>query len=63
LFPLAEGSGGTIDWKRTMTALNSLDSSCPVLMELRDVPEMAHPLDVVRKTFDDLEKIATAHES
>ena len=63
LFPLTEGSGGTIDWKRTMTALNSLDSQCPVLMELREVAEMAHPLDVVRKTFDDLEKLSTAHES
>ncbi len=62
-FPSPEGSDGTIDWPRAMDALRSLDAGCPLLLELREVPAMEHPLDVVRKTFDDLEKLTTAHES
>jgi sugar phosphate isomerase/epimerase len=67
LFPLStavnDADGGTIDWKRTMKALGSLDAECPLVMELREVPEMAQTLKVVRETFDGLEKIASQDES
>jgi sugar phosphate isomerase/epimerase len=66
LFPLAaipNGSeGGTIDWKRTMTALESLDAAVPLLLELKDVPEMAAPLDCVRESFDKLESVTNTNE-
>jgi sugar phosphate isomerase/epimerase len=65
LFPLMDpGDGpeenrGTIDWKRTMTALRSLDSSCPLVLELKEVPEMASPLKSARECFERLESIAS----
>jgi sugar phosphate isomerase/epimerase len=61
LFPLApppDGTeAGTIDWNKTMRALASVDSGCPLLMELKDVPEMANPLKSVRESFERLESI------
>ncbi len=71
LFPLADapdgaaadGSAkdsedrGTIDWKRTMTALRSLDPACPLLLELKEVPQMALPLQSARECFEKLESI------
>jgi len=66
LFPLADstnGSGendenrGTIDWKRTMTALRSLDPACPLLLELRELPEMTAPIQNARECFERLESI------
>ena len=66
LFPLLDPAGdlaeedrGTIDWKRTMTALRSLDSSCPLVLELKEVPEMASPLKGARECFERLESIAS----
>lgn len=58
LFPL-NSEGGTIDWKRTMTALGSLGADVPLLLELREVPEMAAPLKGACESFDRLEKTAT----
>jgi sugar phosphate isomerase/epimerase len=67
LFPLAANEGtaneGTIDWKRAMNVLRSQAEQYPLLLELREVPEMQHPLDVVRKTFDDLESLRVTDES
>jgi len=67
LFPLADspdGPGaGTIDWNKTMRSLASVDSGCPLLMELKGVPEMNNPLAAVRETFERLESIATNNES
>ena len=54
LFPfLAEG--GTVDWKRTMQLLGSRPSQYPLMLELKEVPEMEHPLDRVNEIFDRLE--------
>jgi sugar phosphate isomerase/epimerase len=55
LFPQAEG--GTIDWKRTMELLRSRPGQYPMLLELREVPEMEHPIDEVVKVFDNLERL------
>ncbi len=67
LFPLAASNGGdsdgTIDWKRALSLLGTLDPACPVLMELREVAEMKQPLQVVRETFDRLETLSTSNES
>jgi len=61
LFPMmAEGggpSGGTIDWRRTMELLRTLGEDCPLLLELKDVPDLEHPLDEVRRVFDRLEDL------
>ncbi|HZT28520.1 MAG TPA: TIM barrel protein [Bryobacteraceae bacterium] len=56
LFPLV-GQGGTIDWSRTMDLLRSRADQYPLLLELREVPDMAHPLDVVNQVFDRLEQL------
>jgi len=55
LFPMAEG--GSIDWKEAMALLNSRPSQYPLLLELREVPDMPHPLDEVNRVFEKLEKI------
>jgi sugar phosphate isomerase/epimerase len=53
LFPLV-AQGGTIDWGRTMDSLSALD--VPLLLELKDVPGLEHPLDAVRESIDRLEQ-------
>jgi sugar phosphate isomerase/epimerase len=55
LFPQAVG--GTIDWKRTMQLLRSRPGQYPLLLELKEVPEMEHPIDEVAKVFDNLEAL------
>ena len=54
LFPFL-GEGGTVDWKRTMQLLGSRSGQFPLLLELKEVPEMEHPLDRVNEVFDRLE--------
>jgi hypothetical protein len=53
LFPLV--GGGTIDWKNTMRLLRSRDGQFPLLLELRERPDVPHPLDSVKEIFDRLE--------
>lgn len=54
LFPfLAEG--GTVDWPKTMELLRSRPDQYPMLLELKEVPEMEHPLDAVNDVYDRLE--------
>jgi sugar phosphate isomerase/epimerase len=53
LYPQA--AGGTIDWKKTMELLRSRPGQYPLLLELREVPEMEHPIDEVAKVFETLE--------
>ncbi len=53
LFPLV-AEGGTIDWNRTMDSLRTLD--VPLVLELKEVPGVEHPLDRVRESLDRLEK-------
>jgi sugar phosphate isomerase/epimerase len=60
LFP---NSGGTIDWTSTMNLLRSADDQYPLLLELREVPDMPHPIDSARATFDYLEGLKSSHES
>jgi sugar phosphate isomerase/epimerase len=62
LFPLV-GEGGTTDWRRTMSLLRTLPADCPLLFELKAVPEMEHPLDVVRELHERLENLKQNHES
>ena len=60
LFP---NNGGTIDWTRTMDLLRSAPDQYPLLLELREVPDMQHPLDAARTAFDYLEGLKSPHES
>jgi sugar phosphate isomerase/epimerase len=68
LFPLAappdgpeedSEQRGTVDWARTMTAFRSLDAGCPLVLELKEVPQMASPLKSARECFEKLENIAS----
>lgn len=54
LFPLV-AEGGTVDWKKTMALLRSRPDQYPLLLELKEVPGMEHPLDEVNRVFDRLE--------
>ena len=51
------GVGGTIDWKRTMELLRSRHGQYPVLLELREVPEMENPIGEAVSVFDTLESL------
>jgi sugar phosphate isomerase/epimerase len=67
LFPmLAPGQGsprqGNIDWRRAMQLLHSQDDRYPLLLELREVPDMGPPFDTLRKLFDTLENLTTNDE-
>ena len=57
LFPLM-ADGGTVDWKRTMSLLRSRPDQFPLLLELREVEGMEHPLDRVNEVFDRLEDLS-----
>ncbi len=61
LFPMSEG--GTIDWAATMELLRSCPGQYPLLLELREVAEMQHPLDEITRVFDRARsaRIATLH--
>lgn len=54
LFPNCDRPGG-ISWKQTMELLRAGESQYPLLLELREVPGMEHPLEEIRKVFDWLE--------
>lgn len=54
LFPMLS-EGGTIDWKKTMQALRSREDRYPLVLELREQPGVANPLDAVREIFERLE--------
>lgn len=56
LFPLL-AEGGTVDWKRTMSLLRSRPGQYPLLLELKEVEGMEHPLDRVNEVFDRLEQL------
>jgi sugar phosphate isomerase/epimerase len=56
LFPLGV-DGGTIDWKKTMSLLRSRPDQYPLLLELKEVEGMEHPLDRVNEVFDRLESL------
>ncbi len=54
LFPIVS-TGGTIDWKKTMELLRSAGDEVPLLLELKEVPDMANPLEQVSRVFEQLE--------
>ena len=55
LFPMLAGGQGTIDWLGTMQLLRSQEERYPLLLELREVPDMGPPFDALRRVFDTLE--------
>jgi sugar phosphate isomerase/epimerase len=57
LFPFL-ADGGTVDWKKTMRLLRSREQQYPLMLELREVPEMKTPLEKVKEVFDRLEDLA-----
>jgi sugar phosphate isomerase/epimerase len=62
LFPLAS-DGGTIDWTRAMNTLRSVPDQYPLLLELKEVADMQHPIDEVKRIFERLESLQTTNES
>jgi len=58
LWPLFS-EGGTIDWKETMRLLRSHPGDCPLVLELRELPEFPLPqsFDTVKQIFERLETI------
>jgi sugar phosphate isomerase/epimerase len=55
LFPLLS-EGGVIDWRKTMELVRTLPASVPLLLELKERPDLAAPLETVRQIFDRLEQ-------
>jgi sugar phosphate isomerase/epimerase len=60
LFPMAEG--GTIGWTRTMELLRSCPGQYPLLLELREVPDLQNPLAEITRVFDRLEGLESTHD-
>jgi sugar phosphate isomerase/epimerase len=54
LFPFVS-EGGTIDWKQTMELLRSREDQYPLLLELKEKPNITNPIDRVVEVFDKLE--------
>jgi len=54
IFPIV-GQGGTIDWRNTMQLLRSRGDQFPLLLELKERPELPHPLEAVKEIFEKLE--------
>ena len=47
----------TIDWHAGMKLLRSAPGQYPLLLELREVPDLGQPLDAANRAFDALEKM------
>ena len=58
LFPL-QADGGTVDWKKTMELLRSRPGQYPLVLELRETPDLnlPHAFDMVKQIFEKLETI------
>src|SRR4051794_32425300 len=54
IFPVV-GQGGTIDWRNTMQLLRSRGDQFPLLLELKERPELPNPLEAVKEIFEKLE--------
>ena len=48
--------GGTIDWQEAMTLLRSREANFPLLLELKEKPDIASPLEAVERAFAGLER-------
>jgi sugar phosphate isomerase/epimerase len=54
LFPMVS-QGGSVDWKNTMELMRSRPGQFPLVLELKEKPEFANPLESVRLVFERLE--------
>lgn len=61
LYPMADG--GTINWLRAMRTLRSQPEQYPLLLELKEVPELGPPVEAARRVFDRLESLREPDES
>jgi sugar phosphate isomerase/epimerase len=61
LFPFLS-NGGSIDWTRAMNSLRTTPDQYPLLLELREVPDMEKPLERVCEVFDRLENLKSGNE-
>lgn len=59
LFPFL-ANGGAVNWNKTMNLLRSRSDQLPLLLELKEVPDMEQPLDRAKEVFDRLEKCPPA---
>jgi len=51
------GEGGTIDWAAAMRVLRSREGQYPLLLELKELPGHAHPVDDAAEILDRLENL------
>jgi sugar phosphate isomerase/epimerase len=56
LFPCV-ATGGTVDWMQAMKLFDSAPGQFPLLLELRDHPDMGPPLSKAQEVFERLEKL------
>jgi sugar phosphate isomerase/epimerase len=56
LFPTMN-QGGTIDWKKTMELLRSGGEQYPLVLELKERPEIGNPLEAAKQIFERLEQL------
>jgi len=56
-YKLGKTRADSIDWGSTMQLLRSEEGCYPLLLELREVPDMGPPFDTLRKVFDALESL------
>jgi sugar phosphate isomerase/epimerase len=49
--------GGTSDWRKTMSLLRSRPGQFPLLLELKEAPDMANPIAVAKECFERLENL------
>jgi sugar phosphate isomerase/epimerase len=54
---------GAVDWVSAMDLLRSADAQYPLLLELREVDEMQHPVESARAAFEYLEGLKSLNES
>ncbi len=55
LFPLS--GEGTVDWKKTMDLLRTRPDQYPLVLELREAPDAANPIEAAREIFEKLESL------
>jgi sugar phosphate isomerase/epimerase len=54
LFPF-ESKAGTVDWKRTMELFRETAGQFPLVLELKEQPEITHPIENIVRVFERLE--------
>lgn len=59
LFPFE----GTIDWKRSIGDFSTASNPLPILLEIREFPELKDPLDRVKEVFRTFEELEAAARS